>query len=386
MAFDLSSVLNQAQEVTSQQQNSDKSKVRLIYPSTGTLKVKLLYNPKSNLVARQIRRHKVGNTNYVCLSSYGVDCPICKTIDSIKNATGVDAWQLNAKTRGISYAQYIGSEGYKWDTKNPEPQIGELVLLMYPWTIYQDINRIISTAGIHANELIATNTGKIFKIIRWRENSQEKYRGELDAFNTYTTISCNINDPNDVAKAEIEFDKYLSEIPNLSEAVIPAAPNEDTYKYANEASEALSRDYLKGTGYNGMSQMMNQQFSGNISGTPSIIDDGHGNKFVLVNGQYVKIVDNVSPQNNGFNVVPSQVTPVSQQFQSPQVQTPPQISQAVPPVQSTPGVQIHESVPPQSSPTNCNNEKMPDCFGKHSDTDVKCTACVYELQCMTCKE
>lgn len=370
MSFDLSSVLNQAQEVTAQQQNSDRSKIRLIYPSAGTLKVKLLYNPKSNLVARQFKRHKVGNTNYVCLGSYGLECPICKTIDSIKNATGVDVWQLNAKTRGISYAQYIGSEGYKWDTKNPEPQVGELILIMYPWTIYQDINRIISTAGVHANELIATNNGKIFKITRWRENSQEKYRAELDAFNTYTTIPCNINDPNDVAKADIEFDKYLNELPNLSEAVIPASPNEDTYKFANEASEALTRDYLRGTGYNnGMPQTMNQQVSGNMSGTPSIIDDGKGNKYILVNGQYVPIANAVTSPL--INNPPSQVNEVPQQNQSPSV-----------------GVKVSESNPTSTPVNNAvyNNERMPDCFGKHSDTDVKCTACVYELQCMTCKE
>lgn len=376
MAFDLSSVIGQANEVTAQQQSGDgKSKLRLIYPGTGTLKVKLLYNPKSNLVARQIRRHKVGNTNYNCLSVYGIDCPICKTVDSIKNATGNDMWQFNYKTRGISYAQYVGSDNYQWNTQNPEPQVGELILLMYPWTIYQDINRVISTAGIHANELIATNSGRVFNIIRWRENSQEKYKGEIDAFSTYMTFPCNINDPNDIARADAEFEKYLNELPDLNEAVMPSAPNQDSYKYANEASEALSRDYLRGTGYNGMSPTMNQQMQQNIGGTPNIIDDGRGNKFILVNGQYVPIQNNPAPP---MQTPPQQYSPSPSVAQSIPQNTP----QMNPPVQmNTP-----QSNPTPSVPMSGDNERMPDCFGNHEDSSPKCLSCLYEIQCITCQK
>jgi hypothetical protein len=389
MAFDLSNVINQAQEVTSQQQNGDgKNQIRLIYPGTGTLKVKLLYNPKSNLVARQIKRHKVGNTNYTCLGMYGMDCPICKMVDSIKNSTGLDLWKYNAKTRGLTYAQYVGSQNYTWDNNNKEPQVGELILLMYPWTIYQDINRIISTAGVNADQLIARNEGKVVNIIRWRENSQEKYKCEVDAF-AAPFRSC---------EDDQKFDQYLSDLPDLNEAIVSSQANQDTFKYANEASEALSREYLRGTQYGGMPGMnpAQNQMSG---GTPGIIDDGQGHQFALVNGQYVPINaqpqmnQQVPPANPGFtpgfvpqNNIPPQLTP---QNTAPAYTPSTPVSQ---PQNAEPTQQFSGMNPPTESggtpqqsaaPTDGNGKAMPECFGHHKDGDNKCLACMYEIQCLT---
>ena len=96
MGFDLSSLINQATQFTENQQNNQNGGPKLVYPGPGTLKVKLLYNPKSNLVARQIKRHKVENASATCLGTYGMECPICKSVANIKNATGVDLWKFNA--------------------------------------------------------------------------------------------------------------------------------------------------------------------------------------------------------------------------------------------------------------------------------------------------
>lgn len=371
MAFDLSSVLGQAKEVADQQQsgsNGGRGGYRLVYPGTGTLKVKLLYNPKSNLVARQVKRHKVENTNYICLSMYGHDCPICKTVDSIKNATGADLWKYNAKVRGISYAQYVGSDRYTWDSSNKEPQVGEIILLMYPWTVYQDINRIISSAGTQADKLIACNEGKVVNIMRWRENSQEKYKCEVDPFAADFKS----------AATEEEFEAMLNNLPDLNEAVAPATANQDTFKYANDAAETLSREYLRNSQYGAM-PVSSPASSNQVGSNPSIIDDGNGNKYVLINGQYVPIAaspaqQSTAPAMNTPQSTPQYVpqTPISTPIQNQgNADTPPWNTQ-----QSTPAVN-------NPAPVTGNGQSYPECFGSHQDNNSKCMACLYEIQCMT---
>lgn len=396
MSFDLSSVLSQAQQVSTQNQGGGNNP-RLIYPGTGTLKVKLLYNPKSNSVSRLIRRHKVGNTNYVCLNTYGGECPICKILDSIKNSTGADPWKYNAKARGISYAQYVGSDGYRWDDDNKEPQVGELILLMYPWTVYQDINRILASAGTHAEELIALNEGKVINIVRWRENSQEKYKCEVDAFAS-SFRSCATDE---------EFNSFMNELPDLNDAICPSVMDEKVHKASNEAAEALSREFLRGVN-NGMSG----GFSGNQIGDSSVISI-NGQNYVNVNGQYVPIqtatsasvpMSSPAPTSNQVPTTPPMNSQLTQNpgftQQSPintaqnQVSTTP--TTPTTPVQQTQQVPVEDTAPwsnqpvntaqsneASSVPTDGNGNPMPPCLGQHKDNDPKCMACLHEIPCMT---
>ena len=349
MAFDLSSVLNQAQEVANQSYSNSEGNPRLVYPGMGILKVKLLYNPKSNLVSRLIKRHKVGNSNYTCLGMYGQDCPICKINESIKNATGMDMWKFNPKNRGISYAQYVGSDNYTWDGE--PPKVGELILLMYPWTVYQDINRLISTAGVHAEELIAKNEGKVINITHYRENSQEKYKCEIDAFaDTFKTCD---NDQ--------DFENFINNLPDLNETIVPSTLNETTLKSVTEASEALAREYLRGT-QNSMNGGFN---STQLNPQNNVVTVGN-QQYVNVNGQLLPIM-NTSVQN---------VPPVVPQMT-------PQVPPMNPPVSSTDEPPFSDSKIVPQKPTNGNGQSMPECFGKHQENDPKCLACINEIQCMT---
>ena len=384
MAFDLSSVLSAATEVTNNAQSNEGGSgnlPRLIYPGPGTLKVKILYNPKSNVVSRSIRRHTVGDSKYACLSMYGMECPICKTIESIKNSTGVDVWKHNAKFRGLTYAQYVGSEGYQWGADG-EPQVGELVLLMYPWTVYQDINRIISTAGPNAAQIIASNTGKVLRIIRWTENSQIKYKAELDAFGDFTSFTGD--------DGESKFENFLNEIHNLNEAILPITPDDKIIAGAREASEVLSREYLRG-----VSQVAP---TANLAQTSQIVTTPDGQQYINVNGQLM-------PVNNTPNIinpsVPSQVVSnpapqplpnvVPQNVAQPQVM-PTNIAQGTPtPVitapQSNPEVPFNNSTPVgMNPPTDASGNAMPECFGQHKDGDPKCMCCIKEMECMTMQQ
>lgn len=409
MGFDLSSLINQATQFTENQQNNQNGGPKLVYPGPGTLKVKLLYNPKSNLVARQIKRHKVENASATCLGTYGMECPICKSVANIKNATGVDLWKFNAKSRGLSYAQYVGSKDYKWD-QGKEPQVGELILLMYPWTVYQDINRLISSAGPQADKLIACNEGKVVNIIRWTENSQIKYKCEVDAF-APDFRSCE-NDQ--------DFDKFLNELPDLNEAVCPASVTPEVTKVAVDLSESLNRNYLKSgvTGIptqSGMPGGVSAPIGGANTGVFTAPD---GSVFQMVNGQYVMIS---GPTNVGMQTPPVGGSPMTPNiggaggFNPPPMTTPPANPSAPPPAWSpnpsipTPNTTSPGDTPPwttgpQGSPTstpqnhnaqltspppsnntvvgNVSGGNFPPCMGHHVDSDPKCLSCPFEMQCM----
>ena len=256
MNFDLSKALGIAEE-TKNNQEDNSGNIKLVYPQEGTVKVKLLFNPASSLVSRKIARHSVEGTKIACLSQYGQDCPVCKIITSIQNAKGLDLWKLKATTRGISYAQFIDSD-YTWSNPNDKPQQGEVVLLMYPWTVYQDINRIIAEAGSQAAQIVASNVGKILKISRWRDGNQIKYKAELDAFNNYQ--SC----PSDA-----EYESLLTGLESLNSKIISETATEDMILKAKEVSNQLSGQYLSnnisGMGMStppGFNNMNTQQFGG----------------------------------------------------------------------------------------------------------------------------
>lgn len=237
MGFDLSSLLSNASKVskigTGSQENN--AGYRYLYPGIGTLKVKLLYNPKSNAFGRITKKHVIDKARAICLSMYNEECPICKTVESIKNATGQDIWKFNARTRAITFAQYVGSSNCTWTKENAEPKIGEIVILMYPWSVYQDINRLLVNCGSNAEQLIATNVGKVVNISRWQEGGMTKYKCEIDAFAPEYQS----------AESEEAFVKMLNDLPSLEELNCPAKLTEDIVKNTTEVADSLAREYLK---------------------------------------------------------------------------------------------------------------------------------------------
>lgn len=240
MSFDLSDVLNTAKEVSKaggSSKNSENgfSNYRYLYPAVGTLKVKLLYNPKSNMLGRITKKHVVDQSRAICLSMYNHECPVCKILKDIKNAVGQDMWKFNARVRAVTFAQYVGSTNYTWTKDNPEPKVGEVVILMYPWSVYQDVNRLLVNCGANASQLIATNVGKVVNLSRWQENGMTKYKCEVDAFAPDFQSS----------DSEEAFEELLKGLPSLEEINCPAEISDEIIKTTNELAETLSRDYLK---------------------------------------------------------------------------------------------------------------------------------------------
>ncbi|WJZ23535.1 hypothetical protein LIS04_107 [Listeria phage LIS04] len=230
--FDLSNVLNTAQQIKSEKDNSNDGRMKLIYPDAGTLKVKLLFNPASSTAIRKVRRHKVNGVQVPCLQMYGQTCEVCKVVDNIETIKGADLWKFKPKDRGILFAQYIGDD-YNRGQNDKAPAEGEIIRVMVPWVVYRDLNAIIAEAGPEAQTIMASNKGKIVKIMRAQVNNRTEYRVELDAFSEYT--SCGTDE---------EFVKLLNELPTLNEELCPPAPTETIVNQVKEISAKLSESYL----------------------------------------------------------------------------------------------------------------------------------------------
>ena len=322
MAFDLTNVYNNAKTVVSKADGSsgDTPKYRYLYPSTGTLKVRFLYNPKSGTFGRLTKKHTINEARAVCLDMYGMDCPICKVVTNIKNATGQDIWRFNSRVRAISFVQYVGSNNYSWTQENPEPKVGDIVILMYPWSVYQDINRLIVNAGSNASQIIATNVGKAINISKWQEKGMTKYKAEIDAFSSEFT-SCNSSE---------EFESMLLGLPDLNEVNCPSTVTDEIIANTRETANTLSREYLS---------VLNKSEAVSVS-----------NGF------------NAQPINSGY------VQPVQQQ----------QFSNT--PVQQGYQTRQPQQVQPMAQKQQVNAPSYA-CIGNYDDNSPKCMACLKAVPC-----
>lgn len=367
--FDLSSVLAQAAQVTQQQEENSSGGMKLIYPQQGTLKVRLLYNNAAGVVMRKFERHTINKQKVTCLQNYGMECPVCKMIDSVQNATGADLWQLKRTTRGIAYAEYVDSD-YKWDDPKNAPAKGEIVILMFPWTIYTDLNRLISSAGQNIYSLIASNVGGVFKISRWSENKQIKYRAEIDPF----------DQQHQTCASEEEFQKLLMELPSLNDKFVPIEPNDNIIKAAQSMADELNKEYLAprvqhpsfgqtGMNLNAMASAITGQNPAPQAPTPAptpqtYTDPNSGATYDLVNGQWVLRQTPAAPQMPQF----TPPAPTGAPMNIPGSFSMPQSAPAPAPAA------------PQSNPA----PGSPACFGKHSTPEVNpnsCLLCPSEGQC-----
>lgn len=211
MAFDLSSVLESAAKAV-EGNNSRENKYPLFYPGVGTSKLKLLYNPKSNSVMRLINRHEwLDKKKVPCMKNFGKDmeCPICKLITDVKNAKGIDLARHKSKVRGIAFAQLI-STNYPLTGKNA-PKEGDIVLFMFPWMVYQQLQQTINEAHDappeHLQQLIATNEGYTFTINHSEDN---KYQTMMNPFTKTKTCG-----------SEEEFEKLLNDLDSLNNMIVP---------------------------------------------------------------------------------------------------------------------------------------------------------------------
>ena len=362
MPFDLSAVTAQAQRVSGSSEGNENEqrsyKYPLVYPgSPGTLQVKLLFNPKAGTVSRLVNNHKIDGVNVPCMRTWDQECPICKALQDIKNATGDEHSQLRSTTRALSIAQIAG-DNY------PLPENvhkGDIVLLMYPWTVYRDIQQIIGQARNQEElaALVASNEGMVFNINHGTDN---RYSTQTDPFARYKT--CNTDE---------EFEALLNGLESLNEQYRPSAPTEDQLNTTNAAAKELRDTFL--------AQNMNTpQYAPQPAQTPQVSFGGQPSGNPQMSAQ--------TPNQTGFqsNVVPTYSVPPTQPMNTPPV-TAAQMGFQVP-TTSTPPAPMNNSfapAPTQTTTVNTMTNGRPECFGLKDSGQInpdQCALCGFEFDCL----
>ena len=334
-AFSMQDILQKARD--NMGGNRKEFDYNLLYPGPGTTRVKLLFNVKDQMVQRVINRHtynykdekgRMRRKNVACMRTWNWDdpCPVCQALDKIKNLTGQDMRQYSTKPRGIAFAQFVDATP-PLDTQSPI-RPGQVVLFMYPWTVYSAINQLIIQAGTNEEnlrKLVGANEGVVVSILRDESNN---YQVIPDAFKLYQS-----------RPSEAEFEALLDSLPSLNEQILPAKGiTEELLKNMNDLAIELETIYLGSS-------------------------------------------DGVTYQAP----TPSQASVAS--APAPQAVPAPQTAQAVPQQNAAPATQAPVAPPPAPMPMPAPQPvsgSNPTCFGAYQQngkTPEDCSICSVEMKC-----
>jgi hypothetical protein len=249
---------------------------------------------------------------------------------------------MRSVVRGISLAQYVESD-YKIDKVKP----GDIILLMYPWTVYKDISTILSQAKTEQEiaSLIASNEGFLFTITRGTDN---KYSTQVNPFKKYKS-----------ANSDDEFMAMLNSLDDLNTMVLSNPISEEALKDVREVAQELTNTYL-------------------VSRTPQYQRPA-GEQMPMSFGSFAQ------PQQPAYNPAPTQQQNYQSQapaqqpaFQQPAFQQPQQPQQQS--AFQQPNYQSPSNTGMPSAQTGDPNK--PPCFGRHGQEDMnKCLLCPSEIAC-----
>lgn len=237
MSYDFTSALNAAMNVVNQQSRSNDNKVYpypLFYPPKGqTITVKLLFNPASNQIIRLINRHG----KVPCYRTYHTECPICKIQEQVISTTGQDPFikeGAKCKARGLAFVQLISSTVAVENIGGTKINIGDIALLMYPWSVYTQLNACISAVGQTPSGMeraFCSATDGLF--VQISVDNDYKYTTTPVP---YMTFSSGMTDE--------QFMKMLDEMPSLNEQVIPDTITQEVDAQVKEYVNSIYSKYI----------------------------------------------------------------------------------------------------------------------------------------------
>lgn len=321
MPYDYTAAINAAQAVVDRQENKEGGSgytYPLLYPpKNNTIVVRPLFNPASGQIVRLINRHE----KVPCYRTYNIECPICKVMQEVKDMTGQDPFgrAKASKSRGLAFAQFISStspvdKGGNRGTFTP----GEIVLFMFPWTVYTQIN-----TTIQAIAQTPTGMDQAFS----HADSGLYIQISVDNSFKYTTTQVPyMTFPS--GKTDEEFSKMLDEMESLNEQVVPSSITEEVDKQVKEYSDAIYRQYV-------------------VPRTPT-----------------QGVPQGTAPVNYGSSA-----------------QAVPQQSYSTAAVSSPTNQGVSQNSSPQTPPAPAVGSR-PACFGKHVQGSPQCITCPVEVMCM----
>lgn len=230
--YDFSKATAIAQSINNGDDSSNKSyKYPLVYPApNSTLVLRVLFNPASGNVVRLINRHG----KIPCYKTYNQECPICKVQQQVKDLTGQDPFARKdaSKSRGIAYAQFVSSTTpiKKNETEFVNP--GDIVLFMFPWSVYQQINASIQGFGPTGMERAFTHADEGFFI-----------QVQVGPDFKYTTTQLPYMS-NNFGYTDETFLAMLDGMDSLLDQVIPESITEEVDKQVKEYATSIQKEYI----------------------------------------------------------------------------------------------------------------------------------------------
>ena len=351
MAYDFSAAVKAATDFVNHQEASGNGvnsyRYPLVYPQpNGTIVVRLLFNPKSSQILRLVNRHE----KIACYKTYGIECPICKVMEQVKDMTGQDPFGRTkaSRARGICFAQYISSTYPISKGENRgNVQSGETILFMYPWSVYQQLNTLIQAVAQSPTGMdqafCHAQTGLIVQV---NVDAGFKY---TTSNVPYMTIQTNQSDE--------DFIKMLDGMDSLNEQVLPSTINETVDKQVKEYANAIYNQYIAprtptyGVPQNTAPQNMNSFL------TPIIDTRNTGSPYVNFNQT---INQTTATQGTGSVSYPNVSGGTLQGFT------------AMNPPEEVPFKEVAQA-----------NSNQPNCFGKHQANTAQCLCCPVEVDCMS---
>lgn len=328
--FDFNSAIAAARAVVDRQEGSGNAnyKYPLVYPQVGqTIVIRPLFNPKSSQIIRLVTRHE----KVACYKTYGIDCPICAVQQQVKDMTGQDPFGRSKKSRsrGICFAQFISSTA-PYEKSNGQDQIqpGDIILFMFPWSVYTQINATIAAIG-------QTPTGMDQAFCHAQSGVYLQISVSSDYKYTTTSVPY-MSFP--TQQTDEEFMTMLENMESLTEQVLPSTITEDVDKQVKEYTDAIYRQFIN-------PQIPNQA----PLTTPSPV------------------------QMPTPSFVPTPATSPTPPF----IPTP--ATSSTPPFVPCSTSTEQTSVPPTS---NTSESQNPPCFGKHQENSPQCICCPVEMTCI----
>lgn len=359
---------------------ADMKGYKLFYPAGQTrAKLKLLYNVQTGLVGRAVTKHqftyavvngKRFKVNPPCLKQYGVECPVCSVTKNIIDIKGKDVLTNTHRwtQKYISFAYVEEISGHPETDSEKKVNPGDIVLFMYPNTIFKKVNEIIercSSTG-DVDKFFAQNESVSFLLsVDSNASATDMYNFMPDAISTSKIY----NTPD----GDVKFAEMLNSLPSLYEIYLPEHATDEIVALNREVADELSKRFLS---------------NNTPDATTAGIIEGEIKKQEAL--QQATIVQNQPQPQVTINQIPP-ISPVANQVP---VQTSTTVTQPIQPqpVATPAPVQTTTTVPQQTQTTvtvmplaSNDTTAHPECFGNYNDIDAKCLICPHSTDCSTKK-
>ncbi|WP_299996587.1 hypothetical protein [uncultured Clostridium sp.] len=363
---------------------ADMKGYKLFCPAGQTqARLKILHNEQVGLPFRSIVKHEFTHTivngkrfraNPPCLKQYGTECPVCSVSKNIVEVKGKEILKdcLKYKQKYISFAYIEEITGHPETDPQKKINPGDVVLMLYPGTIFEKINQIISRCTTDADykKFFSQNESISFLL----SMNPSAAPSDMYSFMPDPMPGSNVSKIFSTPDGDVKFVEMLNSLPSLYDIYLPEAVTDEIISLNREVAEELSKRYLSNNTPDATTANL---IEGEVKKQEALQQATTVNPIVnpVVNPV---VVDQTQIQAQA-QVVQQTVTPVQQNI--------PTTVQA--PVQSTVTPNIPQAQPQvnvtTTAPASTVDSSKPECFGKYNDIDAKCLICPHSTECSTNK-